>query len=177
MDGPEKNTAKSSNSIRSESFGIGFSSDGSQPQNRAKKSYPCTVFLARMAFHPITRNIICPALKNFGGGMAVAGAVTDLLKESGPAVMWVGLGLFGATTLLTSALFYRTEYLGRHLAQSIGDAVAGIPLLTIDLCQSCTCPPHQRNYNPRQTTQRDVSVSEDIPAFNAKSSQPQSNRV
>lgn len=134
---------------------------GTEPNS---KLHPGVVFLARTAVHPIARNLVYPALKNLGGVMAITGAVTDLLKESGPVAIWVGLGLFGATTLLTSSLFYRTEYLGRHLAASIGDAAAGLPLLIIDFAQAYTCPPSQRLYNPLRTRPRAVSISEDITA-------------
>ena len=144
--------------------------DEPQAETEANTSnmHPGVVFLARTAIHPIARNLVYPALKNLGGVMAVTGAVTDLLKESGPLAIWVGLGLFGATTLLTSSLFYRTEFLGRHLAQSIGDGAAGLPLLIVDFAQAYTCPPSQRIYSPLQTRPRVASISEDIPAWQAE---------
>ena len=129
-------------------------------QESSKTPNRCAALLEKTVLNPIARNIVYPALKNIGGGLVITGTFTSLLKESGPMAVWIGLGVFGATTLLTSALFYRTEYLGRHFAESIGDAVAGIPLYGIDFCQAYICPATIRDYNPRQTTLREISISE-----------------
>lgn len=162
MPGSTSISPNSINSSASGSLTAPFLSDEGGPKSSPHCSFPKAASLVRLGLHPITRNIVFPALKNIGGILAIAGAVTDLLGDSGPNAIWIGLTLIGVTTLVSSAMVFRTEYLGSHLAQSLGNAAGGLLFLTIDVCHAYTCPPYQRIHSPLQIRQRTASISDSI---------------